>query len=322
MNRKKCCESRQTLSPGKIVSGCQRMFHLLNKSLKGKEKNRESSSVTAMLIKKLNLPSFPQFGQFDDDIRMLILSFVAEAPFEQRLGDYRQDPLTSTLPLVSKEFNRFVVLDYFWEPILMRQLRHKDHGCLWKEGLLRLLPPGLDMNSLSGDESTYFERIIRQIRERPENGPDYREIYRKVLTNHIYFDAPVFMMPCHLQIGELYGLHLFEPRYRLMVRELIMGCENPMEAANGGKIRIGRHDGVLQPPLLIHACLGRAAPGELACLVQLIWCQIYENGSADVRLLPVAWVRLDRVWIRRNAGNLFYSKAWRLPPHSVGSYSD
>ena len=84
------------------------MFHLLNKSLKGKEKNRESSSVTAMLIKKLNLPSFPQFGQFDDDIRMLILSFVAEAPFEQRLGDYRQDPLTSTLPLVSKEFNRFV----------------------------------------------------------------------------------------------------------------------------------------------------------------------------------------------------------------------
>merc|ERR1711935_129849 len=100
-----------------------------------------------------------------------------------------------------------------------------------------------------------------------------------------------------------------------------MGCENPTEAANGGKIRIGTQDGVHQPPFLIHACLGgRAAPGELACLVQLIWCQLYEHGDAEVRLLPVAWVKLDRTWIRRNAGNLFYSKAWRLPPHSVRSW--
>jgi hypothetical protein len=124
-------------------------------------------------------------------------------------------------------------------------------------------------------------------------------------------------MPCHLEIGELYELHLFEPRYRVMVQDLITGCENPTEAGNGGKIRIGRQDGVLQPPYLIHACLGRAAPGELACLAQLIWCHIYQNGAADVRLLPVAWVKLDRIWIRRNAGNLFCAKAWRLPPRQL-----
>lgn len=300
------------------------MLHLLNKSLEGRKESRESasSSATAMLINKLNLPSFPQFEQFDDDIRKLILSFVAEAPFEQRLGEYQQGALTSTLPLVCKEFNRFAVLDYFWEPTLKRQLAHEDHGILWKEGLRRLLPSNQDMNNSDDEESVHFERVIREINQQYGDGLGYREIYRKVLTSHIYFEAPVFMMPCHLQIGEIYGLHLFEPRYRVMVHDLIMGCENPVEAANGGKIRIGRQDGVLQPPFLIHACLGRAAPGELACLVQLIWCQIYEHGSADVRLLPVAWVKLDRIWIRRNAGNLFYSKAWRLPPHSVLSHSN
>ncbi len=300
------------------------MFHLLNKSLKGRKENRESasSSATAMLINKLNLPSFPQFEQFDDDIRKLILSFVAEAPFEQRIGEYQQGSLTSTLPLVNKEFNRWSELDYYWEPTLKRQIAHEFHGVLWKEGLKRLLPSTHDMNNLDTDEWINFERMIQEIKEHAENHLAYRDIYRKVLTSHIYFEAPVFMMPCQLSIGEIYGLHLFEPRYRVMVHDLIMGCENPMEAANGGKIRIGIQDGVRQPPLLIHACLGRAAPGELACLVQLIWCQIYEHGTADVRLLPVAWVKLDRIWIRRNAGNLFYSKAWRLPPHSVRiSYS-
>ena len=298
------------------------MFHLLDKSLRGRRAKRESasSSVTAMLINKLNLPSFPHFEQFDDDIRKLILSFVAEAPFEQRLGEYQQVSLTSTLPLVSKEFSRFAVLDYYWEPVLRRQLAHEDHGMLWEEGLRRLLPSNQDVVYVEDDESLEFEKVVREIKEQFEYNLSYREIYRKVLTSHICFDAPVFMMPCHLQIGELYGLHLFEPRYRVMVHDLIMGCENPTEAFNGGKIRIGRRDGVLQPPFLIHACLGRAAPGELACLVQLIWCHRHEHGSADVRLLPVAWVKLDRIWIRRNAGNLFYAKAWRLPPQSVFCY--
>lgn len=294
------------------------MFHLLNKSLKGRREKRESasSSATAMLINKLNLPFFPQFEQFDDDIRKLILTFVAEAPFEQKLGEYQQGALTSTIPLVNKEFNRFAMLDYFWEPILSRQLVNSDHGVLWKEGLRRLLPSNQDVDD---DELMNLNRTIQTINEQFGNtNLGCRDIYKKVLTSHIYFDAPVFMMPCLLQIGEIYGLNLFEPRYRLMVHELIMGCENPVEASNGGKIRIGRQNGVLTPPLLIHACLGRVAPGELACLVQLVWCHTYERGTADVRLLPVAWVRLDRIWLRRNAHNLFYAKAWRLPPQSFG----
>eukprot|EP00536_Pseudo-nitzschia_multiseries_P015190 jgi/Psemu1/291885/fgenesh1_pg.835_\ len=294
------------------------MFHLLDKSLKGRRKQREksessststSTTTTARLINMLNLPYFPQWERFDDDIRKLVLSFVAEAPFERKLGSEYQQPghgvLTSTLPLVSKQFYQFAALDYFWEPVLARQLAHKHHGILWRVGL------ELDVESL--------RRTVRALKEQYEEyrGITCRDIYRKVLTSHIYFDAPVFIMPCFLQIGEIYGLHLFEPRYRVMVHELIAGCENPLEASSGGTIRIGRRNGVLTPPFLIHACLGRVAPGELACLVQLVWCHTYEAGTADVRLLPVAWVKLDRIWLRRDAYNLFYAKAWRQPPDSI-----
>ena len=47
----------------------------------------------------------------------------------------------SSIPLVNKEFHSLSNLDYFWEPILRRQIRHKENGSLWKEGLCRLLPP-------------------------------------------------------------------------------------------------------------------------------------------------------------------------------------
>ena len=110
------------------------MYHLLNKSLKGRKQERESasSSITAMLIKKLNLPSFPQFEQFDDNIRKLILSYVAEAHYENRLCVYQQGELTYSLPLVSKEFNEWSTLDYYWEPTLRRHVAHKTHGILWR----------------------------------------------------------------------------------------------------------------------------------------------------------------------------------------------
>jgi len=189
---------------------------------------------------------------------------------------------------------------------------------LWREALRQLLPPDYEIL----DEASP-EEIIQAVREHLNRALSYKALYKLVMTTHIQFDAPVFIMPCHLRIGEAYGLHLFEPRYRIMIRDLMNACENPEEASNGGQIRIRRSsDGVRRPPLLIHACLGsRLAPGEGACLVQVIWCNTYEYGTADVRLLPVAWCRLDRIWVRPNAGHLFYAKAMRLPSKKEYYYS-
>lgn len=265
------------------------------------------------MIAELDLHTFPEFQQFDDDIRRLIVSFVADAPLEQsggsatQLYSHRSASLTSTLPLVNRDFYQYSALDFFWEPALKRQVNNGHHGSLWKDGLRRLLPEDHSVT----DETD----LIQAVCEHVNYSLTFKEIYRKVFTSHIFFDAPVFIMPCRVRIGEPYGLHLFEPRYRIMVRDLMRECANPVEAANGEAIRIGTsRDGVLTPPLLIHACLGsRLAPGEMACLVQIDRCNTYEYGTADVMLLPVAWVQLDRIWVRPNAGHLFYAKAFRLP---------
>jgi len=306
------------------VCGWFIMIHILKKSFEGRKEKKESSSssTTAMLIRKLNLPYFPQFDQFNEDIRKLIISFVADATFEQKFDAYKEGSLTATLPLVNKEFSIFASLDFFWEPILKRQLLNKHHGMLWKEGLRKLLPYDIDMNGVNDDNddnnnesSRILDSVVQTINEQFENSLTYRDIYKKVSLTHIYFRAPVFRMPCHLKIGEIIALHLFEPRYRVMIHDLINECENPIEASNGGKIRIGRRDGVLNPPVFIHQCCGgsRLEPGDIACLVQIVWVNIYHNGTADVRLLPIAWVRLDRIWIRHNVGHLFYATAYRLP---------
>ena len=115
-------------------------------------------------------------------------------------------------------------------------------------------------------------------------------------------------------ISREYGLHLFEPRYRFMVRDILNSCQNPQSARRGEPIQPGTNEeGMIQPPCIIHFCLPqRIRPGALACLVQIVWCRTYEQESADVQLMPVAWVRLENLWVRPEYGHLFYAKATRV----------
>jgi hypothetical protein len=109
-------------------------------------------------------------------------------------------------------------------------------------------------------------------------------------------------------------LHLFEPRYRVLVRDLMdHATSNPAQASNGGRILPATENGVLVPPLFIHAHRrSRLGPGQTAMLVQIIRCRVYEHGNADVQLVPVALVRLEQIRVRAAAGHLFYATASRL----------
>jgi hypothetical protein len=302
------------------------MMHLVQKSLQGRRsspKNKQNEATEASrMIEQLNLSTFPQFMQLQEEIRRHILLFVASGPMEHKVTGplihaYHPGALTSTLPLVNREFHRWSNLDYFWEPVMKRQIIHEFNGALWVEGLCRLLPPE---HALSIAQSPYKhglvrpEQVLAAVLQKLGETLTYKQLYQKVFNTHIQFDAPIFMMPCHLRIGESYGLHLFEPRYCIMIHNLINATRNPAQAASGGTIEYGTHDGVVTPPLLIHANLGsRLFPGECACLVQVVECEIFEQGNANVRLLPVAWVRFDRIWVRTGEGHLFYAKATRLP---------
>jgi hypothetical protein len=283
------------------------MLHLVQKLLRKRRIEERDPMASACGIEQ---PKFPQFAELNEDICRLILSYIADAPLEQKFpgpirNGYRPAALTTSLPLVNKAFNEMSNLDSFWRPALLRQLKKEDTNHLWKGGLRRLLPAEFKINE--------EDDLIDVVRKHIGHSVSYREIYKKVVTHHIRIEAPVFTMPCQLKLGEIFGLHLFEPRYRIMVRDLMDKCENPEEATSGGKIREGRRDGVLEPPLLIHACLAtRLQPGKMACLVQVVWCRTYEYGTADVQLVPIAWVKLGNSWVKPSSGHLMYGKASRI----------
>lgn len=217
-----------------------------------------------------------------------------------------------------------------WHEALLRQVDNKRHQeWHWKTGLRRLLPleeyQDNEIEESTNKEnnknnSTKFDgkTILRRVQAHLGRELSFREVYRKVFSNHIQFVAPIFIMPCAVELGEnyreVYGLHLFEPRYRYMVRDLLNASDNPQTARRGAAIRPGRNaEGLLQPPYLIHFCLPqRLRAGAMACLVQVVWCRTYEHDTADVQLLPVSWIRLESVWVRPEYGHLFYAKATRL----------
>jgi hypothetical protein len=303
------------------------MLHLIQKSLRRSNRkmksldNHKNGSATDSVSAdgsgdddlKVEEPLFPQFSELNEDIQRIIVSFLTDAPYEFELAhstrqyQFRPATLTTTLPLVNKTFYEFADQDSCWREALLRQLANEERDHIWKAGLRRMLPLA---HSLEEDAD-----LLQEVRT--HLGPQsvsHKDIYRKIFTRHLKFEAPMFLMPCSVTLGEIYGLHLFEPRYRVMVRNLMDACEDPQAARNGEPIRPGTtQDGILQPPYLIHFCLPQhLRTGALACLIQVVWCRTYEQETADVQLMPIAWVKLDRVWCRQDQGDLFYAKATRV----------
>ena len=83
-------------------------------------------------------------------------------------------------------------------------------------------------------------------------------------------------------LGEPYELHFYEHRYRLLIADVMRGY--PEEAKHGGHIQ--------NPPCFVHANRGPLAPTTPATLVQVVRCEIFPDGRADVLLMPTA-VRLS-----------------------------
>ena len=114
-------------------------------------------------------------------------------------------------------------------------------------------------------------------------------------------------MPGHVLLGGSYRLHMFEPRYRLLVAELLKGY--PEEAKRGELIATGGRPA----PIFVHANRNPFAASSPACLVQLVRCNISpRDGTADVMLLPIAYIWMEKIWIRANSGNLHYAQCIRM----------
>lgn len=235
---------------------------------------------------------FPQFEALNEDLMVNILSYVATVPFEVVHARPRST-VTGVLPLVCKQFNQFCKRDYFWQTSLKR-LKVAD-PYLWEEGLLRLLPDGVKAS----------ENLVDQLHE--ALNIDYKSIFRNVLDTYIRITGPVFYMTGLVRIGHAFGLHFFEPRYRILIAEVMRNW--PEEARQGAPIAADQN-GLF--PVFIYAHMAPLAPTTPACLVRVQSCNIHADGSADVMLVPVAYVWLERVWERRGAGRLCNATCIRM----------
>jgi len=253
-----------------------------------RRQRRRMNSITA---------SFPQFSELDDDMMMHIISFIADAPMENTDIRPPRGAMTNVLPIVNKKFHAFCQADYFWQAALKRLCATEPF--LWEEGLLRLLPPG-------SKAKTNAEILVDDAYKMLQN-LNYKSLYRRVFQTHIRFTGPVFFMTGAIRLGQGFGLHFFEHRYRLLIAEVMRGWP---ESARRGEVITASSKGFL--PTFIYAHMAPLVPTTPACLVQVRQCMIHPDGTADVMLLPVAYVRLERIWEQPDSGHLYEASSLRM----------
>lgn len=109
-----------------------------------------------------------------------------------------------------------------------------------------------------------------------------------------------------MRLGCEFGLHLFEPRYRLLIEEVMEG--EPQQYKEGVPIPLNKRSTFPQFLYGYHSL----EIGSPACIVQVRKCRIYGDRRADVVLVPVAHVWLKSIKLRPSTGNLYEATAFRM----------
>jgi len=129
----------------------------------------------------------------------------------------------------------------------------------------------------------------------------------------IMFEGPVFLMRTgqSLKLGREINLHLFEPRYRLLIREAMRGRTSREKRG----IEIDDEGGKKPRPRFLFS-FGVTLPlvsGDPAAIVELTRCRIFDDGRADVTIVPVRHARLSRIWERDGGHGLIEAEALAVP---------
>lgn len=174
----------------------------------------------------------------------------------------------------------------------------------------------------------------------------FQRLYESILFGHIRYRAPVFCMPSRVRLGSTYGLHFFEPRYRLLISEVM--ARYPVSARRGERISpmvsglfptnhvqgqsdiraaaldlMEKNDPLLreyQLPTFIHAHEMPLRLNTPATIVRVEQCVIHPNGSADVFLKPLSYIYLEEMWERPGTGGLFEATGLRMGKVESESY--
>lgn len=216
-----------------------------------------------------------------------------------------------------------------------------------------------NLKSDNSDSTAKEEALLKQACDAIEAYPPHNHtasssgihqcIYKSIVNHHLRYQGPVFYMPSAIRLGSPYGLHFFEPRYRLLMSEVM--APYPVSARRGERIspmvpslipnNSLRHNGddddikadllnVLeqnqsllgkyQLPTFIHAHQSPLRKNTPATIVQVRQCMVSRDGSADVYLEPIAYIWIDQVWERTGTGGLYEAQGIRMGKEVSESY--
>jgi len=94
-------------------------------------------------------------------------------------------------------------------------------------------------------------------------------------------NLPIFFMPPCPQVGEVIGLHLFEPRYKLLIRRAMEGNAQFVYAGSAPR------------------------PGIRATIIQVDQAAFLADGRALIQGRGVQSITLSDVWVEEGTGGLF-----------------
>jgi hypothetical protein len=236
--------------------------------------------------------TFHQFSLLHEDVQVFVLTFVAHVPFDG--SSVSTSLLTHVLPYVSHHFHAMSKSNVLWRQALERLVR--NDAPLWTTGLRKLY----------ADADENDEDIVKNCHE-ALNEPGYYQMFQMIVERHLRFTGPVFIMSGVVQLGEGLALHFFEPRYQLLIQRVLEGY--PREAKEGNPISANEQG---EYPTFVYSHVAPFTPLTPACLVRVQQCTVHSNGSADVLLIPTAYVKMERLWEDVGTGRLYYAQCLRM----------
>lgn len=269
---------------------------------------------------------FRLFPHLHEDLKVSILGYIADAPFETLPRNYDRSSLTHVLPRVSRNFNSLSQSDCYWKHACIRQVQKEPF--LWQEGLRQMIAASggtTTKNSTTASTtataaiakngspssagespSSLVERAHRSLVDSsssdsslsssPSSPASYKALYKEVVSKHLRFTGPVFFMSGHVQLGHPYTLHMYEPIHRSLIREVMATQTFPEFALSGGRVESDK-------ATFVHANRIPSTPTTPAVLVQVLQCRVLPDGRSDVTLLPVAHVWLEKLWTAATASS-------------------
>jgi hypothetical protein len=204
-----------------------------------------------------NPPQFPLFPELPDPVQFHVVSFLATAP-QERIFDgekfgTEKGTLSTVFPFVCKKFQNFARSERLWKMCLERALTSDK---VWSAAITRMAPD-LATHRGGNQVSALLEFA---------NVSSCQNLYKVILNEHIRLRLPIFFMPMQFDTDTphpRYNLHFFEPRYRIMMAELMEGFDrNPGD--NG--------------PVFLHVVDMRGPSSKVAALVRVLDCIFAHDG--------------------------------------------